>query len=59
MQLFVRAGRKDDRGTQPYAYLGPVRYVRHQGERPMQIVWDLERPMPAWVLTAGSVTGVG
>lgn len=27
--------------------LGPVRYESHRGERPMQIVWRLERPAPA------------
>lgn len=55
IQLFVRARRKDDRGrTLPYAFLGPVHYVRHQGEKPMQIVWELETPMPAWVQVEGA-----
>jgi hypothetical protein len=27
--------------------LGPVRYVRHTGERPMGITWLLDVPMPA------------
>ncbi len=29
-----------------YHFLGPARYVRHQGERPMQIVWELEHELP-------------
>jgi hypothetical protein len=23
--------------------------MRHQSERPMKIVWELARPMPAWL----------
>lgn len=45
--LFVRARRKDDRGeTEPYTLLGPCFYEGHRGERPMQITWELARPMP-------------
>ena len=29
------------------ALLGPVDYVSHTGERPIQFVWKLRRPMPA------------
>jgi hypothetical protein len=48
MLLFVRQARKDERGeTMPYLFLGPVRYVSHEGEKPMAIVWELERAMPA------------
>lgn len=46
--LFVRQRRLDDRGeTAPYLLLGPVYYRTHRGERPMQIEWELEHPMPA------------
>lgn len=45
--LFVRRSRKADGRTAPYAFLGPVDYVSHVGEKPMQIVWRLRRPMPA------------
>ena len=31
----------------PYMNLGAVRYRRHEGERPMRIEWQMERPMPA------------
>lgn len=45
--LFVRERTKDDRGvTMPYLCLGPIRYVSHEGEKPMQIIWELERAMP-------------
>lgn len=54
--LWVRARPKDDRGgTTPFTCLGAARYVRHQGARPMQIVWELEHPMPAWVMATGRV----
>jgi superfamily II DNA or RNA helicase len=46
--LFVREHKKDDRGeSRPYLCLGPARHVSHRSDRPMQIVWELERPMPA------------
>ncbi len=46
--IFVRERRTDARGeTMPYLFLGRVFYVKHQGARPMQIEWELERPMPS------------
>jgi superfamily II DNA or RNA helicase len=45
--LFVRQAKKDERKlTMPYLFLGPVRCVSAKGERPIQIVWELEREMP-------------
>ncbi len=45
--LFVRATKTDAAGiTQPFTYLGPVDYVSHQGGRPVQFTWRLQRPMP-------------
>jgi hypothetical protein len=35
------------RKGEPFAFLGPVRYVRHAGSRPVGILWHLEHPMPA------------
>lgn len=46
--LFVREARKDAHGrTMPYVNLGLVKYESHQGERPMTILWRMERPIPA------------
>ena len=46
--LFVRRTKRDDRGeTRPYVFLGPADYESHRGERPIQFVWRLRRPMPA------------
>lgn len=45
--LFVRPSKRDDRGgTMPFLFLGPVHYVRHESEKPMRVIWELERPMP-------------
>jgi hypothetical protein len=46
--LFVRQKKADARGeTMPYVFLGEAFYATHRGARPMQIEWDLARPMPA------------
>lgn len=45
--LFVRKARESATGTtSPYLFLGPARYVSHESEKPMQIIWELERAMP-------------
>ena len=54
--LFVRERKKDGRGeTLPYHCLGHARYRSHESERPMKILWELERPMPGWLYQAGKV----
>lgn len=40
--LFVRTDR-----ASAYAYLGPLRYLAHAGDRPIAITWELEHAMPA------------
>jgi hypothetical protein len=46
--VFVREHRRDERDVSaPYLCLGYARHVSHQSDRPIQIVWELERPMPA------------
>lgn len=45
--LFVRKAKETATGTtSPYLFLGPTRYVSHESEKPMQIIWELERAMP-------------
>ena len=54
--LFVRERKKDGRGeTLPYHCLGRARYRSHESERPMKILWELDRPMPGWLYQAGKV----
>lgn len=44
--LFVRHAKSGDLGTQPYTCVGTAQYVSHEGSRPIQFVWELDRPMP-------------
>jgi len=45
--LFVREAATDDRGfISPYLFLGRVRYVSHESEKPMRITWRLDQEMP-------------
>jgi hypothetical protein len=54
--LFVRHQKRDERGeSNPYLCLGPARHVSHKADRPMQIVWELERPMPGEVFSVAKV----
>ncbi len=45
--LFVREFKQDALGTSPYTFLGQAKYVSHTGSKPMNIVWELEQPIPA------------
>jgi len=44
--LFVREFKKDILGTSPYTFLGQASYVSHHGSKPMNIIWQLEKPIP-------------
>ncbi|MBQ2379621.1 MAG: DUF3427 domain-containing protein [Akkermansia sp.] len=49
--LFIRERKKTAEGiTSPYVFLGPVEYVKHEGSKPINIVWHLKFPMPAHIL---------
>jgi superfamily II DNA or RNA helicase len=45
--LFGREHKSLNGLAQPYYFLGPARYVKHSGSRPMSITWRLEHPLPA------------
>jgi len=46
--LFVRGAKNLPNGlTAPFQYLGPAEFVRHQGSKPMSIVWRLRHPLQA------------
>ena len=54
--LFVRENKRDERGVStPYLCLGPASHVSHQSDRPMQIIWELERPMPIEIYSQAKV----
>jgi superfamily II DNA or RNA helicase/HKD family nuclease len=44
--LFMRLDRRDEHLTEPYWFLGPVKYVSHESEKPMRVIWRLDTPMP-------------
>ena len=47
--LFVREFKKDriSGGAEAYTFLGTANYVKHEGEKPMSIIWHLDAPIPA------------
>jgi hypothetical protein len=53
--LFVRDGKTNEMGTEPYMFLGPANYVSHTGDRPIAITWKLDHPMPLDVFSAARV----
>ncbi|MFB8351674.1 DUF3427 domain-containing protein [Streptomyces niveus] len=54
--LFVRRFKKTDiGGAQPWMLLGPADYASHEGSKPMGIIWKLETPLPADVLTYSAI----
>ena len=59
--LFVREFKADARfgGAGAYTYLGTVNYVKHEGSRPMNITWRLDRPIPAKFLKKTNKLVVG
>jgi superfamily II DNA or RNA helicase/HKD family nuclease len=49
--LFIRERKKLAGGlTSPYLFAGPLRYHRHEGSKPISIIWELEHPLPAKAL---------
>ena len=46
MLFFVRTRKKVDGTTAPFTFLGPAKLVSYQSERPIQMVWRLDHPMP-------------
>lgn len=45
--LFVREFKEDSLGTQPYTFLGKAEHEWHSGNKPMSVIWKLEKPIPA------------
>jgi superfamily II DNA or RNA helicase len=57
--LFVREFRNDIAGTAPYSFLGLADYIRHEGSKPMNITWKLQRSIPAKYLRKTNKLVVG
>ena len=57
--LFVRKTTQGDQGeTTAFTYLGTIKYVMHQGERPMAITWRLLHDMPAEFFEGAAIAAV-
>ncbi len=59
--LFVREFKADriSGGAEAYTFLGTANYVKHEGERPMNITWRLDHPIPAKYLKKTNKLMVG
>jgi hypothetical protein len=57
VHLFVRESKVPDGqlGRPPYLYAGMATYVSHTGDRPMRIIWKLDRELPADVFRIARV----
>ena len=45
--LFARSNKRMDGRSVPFTFLGPAEVVEFQKERPIQMIWRLNHPMPA------------
>ena len=59
--LFVREFKADriTGGAEAYTFLGKANYVKHSGSKPMNITWQLDRPIPAKFLKKTNKLVVG
>lgn len=59
--LLVREFKSDriNGGAAAYTFLGTANYVKHEGSRPMNITWKLDRPIPAKFLKKTNKLVVG
>ena len=58
--LFVREHSKDEYGsTMGFVNFGEVTYLSHHGSQPMNITWQLEMPMPAFMWKQAAKLAVG
>lgn len=45
--LCVREQKSDEYGPQPFVFLGTVKYLSHSGSKPMNVIWEMDTPIPA------------
>ena len=59
--LFVREFKTDRKtnAAEAYTFLGTANYMKHEGSRPMNITWRLDRPIPAKFLKKTNKLVVG
>ena len=59
VMIFVREYKSTKLGAAPYTFLGLADYVRSEGSKPMNIVWKLQKPIPAKYLRKTNQLTVG
>jgi len=57
--LFVREQKSDEYGPQPFVFLGTVKYMSHEGSRPMNVIWKMDTPIPAKFIKQTNTFTVG
>lgn len=58
--LFVRESKEDsDKFTQGYVFIGPAKYVEHEGSKPMSIKWKLKESIPHYLWKESAKLSVG
>ncbi len=57
--IFVREYKNNRLGAAPYTFLGKAEYISSTGSKPMNIVWKLEKGIPAKYLRKTGKMGVG
>src|SRR5699024_10251462 len=48
--LFVREYKQKYNQAKPYIFLGNARYLSHRGTNPIEIVWEMEHPIPERII---------
>jgi len=58
--LFVREQNNDEFGfTMSYVFLGEAKFINSSGARPMNIEWQLNEPMPAYIWKESGKLAIG
>lgn len=59
--LFVREFKQDNvsNSASAYTFLGTATYVKHDGSKPMNITWHLDKPIPAKFLKKTNKLAIG
>lgn len=58
--LFIREQNTDEFGnTMGHVFLGDANYIRHSGAKPMSIEWELNEPIPEYLMKESKKLGVG
>jgi hypothetical protein len=58
--LFVREATRDENGnTMAFVFCGPLHYIKHEGNKPMSVMWRMTVAPPAELLNEGKKMAVG